>query len=324
MKQFIAFIWLIVLLVGCDAGSTPQDRIQQTNQGAQAGAISANGQWSVLADLNNQVVVWDNINKGLRYRWQLPDSANHPIYLIDTSPDSQFAVTAGTDRFAIWSLVNGQSQGFYQIDKSRIRDIALANNGTRLVYGRSDGVAVYVNLQTGRRLEFLGHSEQINAVAISPNGRYALTGGNDYRAYLWNTQTGQIVYAFTHGGRVTQVALDQQGTLAFTADSMDEAAIWSLKTGKQQSRLHFTARQRLFSSVHFSNDDRYLLTGSPSRLLALWDTANGQCLQQWRVGTAEALRSRSAVVYDTAFSGTDILSVSSAGLTERWSVNTAK
>lgn len=318
MRQLFAFIFFIFVLVGCDTDSSPTQQQQLLEGTVQAGALSADGQWSLLAAGDGSVMVWRNPRQELVYQWQLPGGEQHPIYLLAISADSQYAVTASDKRFAVWSLKTGQSLGFYQIAKDQLRAIAIASGGQQVVYGRRDGVAVYVNLQTGRRLEFLGHQEQLNAVAIAPNGHYALTGGNDHRAYLWNTQTGQIVYPFRHSGRVTQVALDQQGQRAFTADSMDEAVIWDLTTGKVHSRLHFSARQRIFSAARFSTDNSLLITGAPSRRIELWDTRDGKRLQSWQANTLAGLLSNSAVVYDVAFKGSDILSISSAGLLEQW------
>lgn len=82
------------------------------------------------------------------------------------------------------------------------------------MYGRSDGVVVFINLNTGRRIEFLGHQDKVNTVDLSPNGRYALSGSNDYVAYLWDTQSGQVIHRFNHPTRVTRVALDPQGRYA--------------------------------------------------------------------------------------------------------------
>ena len=76
-----------------------------------------------------------------------------------------------------------------------------------MLIGRADGKAELVDTQTGRRLQFLGHTEQVNTVDLSASGRYALTGGNDYSAYLWDTRSGQVLWRFNHGGRVVMARL---------------------------------------------------------------------------------------------------------------------
>ncbi|MCV5917635.1 hypothetical protein OFN60_29855, partial [Escherichia coli] len=97
-----------------------------------------------------------------------------------------------------------QAQGLWSISDALIRDIDITSNGEQVLLGLSNGKAIYVNLVTGRRLEFLAHREKVNSVAISPNGRFALTGGNDYKAYLWDTESGQVLRTFEHEQRVVR------------------------------------------------------------------------------------------------------------------------
>ena len=56
---------------------------------------------------------------------------------------------------------------------------------------------IYVNLVTGRRLEFLAHNEKVNSVALSPNGRFALSGGNDYRLSMGYPYRGKFLRALS-------------------------------------------------------------------------------------------------------------------------------
>ena len=118
----------------------------------------------------------------------------------------------------MWDLAWTQAQGLWSISDGLIRDIDIASNGEQVLLGLSNGKAIYVNLVTGRRLEFLAHNEKVNSVALSPNGRYALSGGNDYTAYLWDTRNGQIIRSFKHEQRINRVTLQRDGLFAFTSD----------------------------------------------------------------------------------------------------------
>jgi WD40 repeat protein len=139
----------------------------------------------------------------------------------------------------LWNIATGQSEGYWKVRESTIRDIALSNNGDFILLGKSNGTVVHITMSNGRRLEFLGHTEKINAVDMLPNGRIAISGGNDYVAYVWDTESGQVIYRFNHPSRVTMVALDPKGRFAFTADSKKSSNIWDLKTGKRVSQLQY-------------------------------------------------------------------------------------
>lgn len=319
MRKGLQFIILLIatVLAGCDGHSTPEERWEQAVEGASAGALSPEGKYSLLSSIHHDVVVWDNQKRGLQYLWKTQEGDN-PIYLSRITHNGEFAVLASREDFSVWSMQTGKPLGWYQLDHSTIRDIALSNSGTQVLVGRSDGVVVHINLQTGRRIEFLGHSERINAVDLSPNGRYALSGGNDYVAYMWDTETGQVIHRFVHSKRVTQVRFHPQGSMLLTADAWKHAFIWRLPDGKRISELAISTRQHIFSAARFSDDGKLLATGSPSKRLTLWDVTSGKQIQSWQVSSQQDIHWRGAVVYDVAFSGNWLYSVSSAGYTEVW------
>ncbi len=51
---------------------------------------------------------------------------------------------------------------------NQAEDIALSADGRQVLIGREDGKAEVVDTRTGRRLQFLGHTEQVNTVDLSP------------------------------------------------------------------------------------------------------------------------------------------------------------
>lgn len=55
----------------------------------------------------------------------------------------------------------GISEGLWSISDGIIRDVAIASNGQQVLLGLSNGKAIYINLATGRRLEFLAHREKL-------------------------------------------------------------------------------------------------------------------------------------------------------------------
>lgn len=218
-----------------------------------------------------------------------------------------------------------------------IRAVDVSNNGKHIVVGKSNGFVTHINVDSGRRLEFLGHqsslldaagepvqiSNTINSIDMSPNGRYVLTGSSDHNAYLWDTQTGQVVYQLRHASRVTKVALDPSARYAFTADSKKQSRIWDLKTGKVVSSLDYLSRQEIFSSARFSRNGKWLLTGAPTRELTIWDVKTGKQLQQWVVTARKGSRPASAIVYSASFinNDTQVISASSAGFSEIWEID---
>lgn len=323
IKLSITVLLLGISLVGCSPSSDkPIKRFQHAIEGSYAGNISNDGNWSVISSIHHGISVWDLNKNALKYQWaQKQDSSDNLVLAIDISDNNSHTLTASRENFALWNMNTGRSEGYWQVRESNIRDIAVSNNGDYLLIGKGNGVVVHIAVDTGRRLEFLGHKEKINTVDMMPNGRVAISGGNDFIAYVWDTSSGQVIYQFNHTSRVSQVALDSQGRFAFSADSMKSAHIWNLKTGKLISKLKGTKRHEVFSSVSFSPDGKTLVTGAASSKVSVWDIATGKRTASWHVTPKEANRPTGAVVYSLAFSDNNtLITESSSGYAELWQI----
>ncbi len=320
MKYPVFFLSL--LLVACSKVETqPIAQWQLVANVSYAAALSSDGRYAVVSSVQDGIAFWDIEQNALLYQWRHQDATENLVFNLALSEDNSHVLTADQHTFALWRTNDGKNVGYWQTDAFGIRDIAVSNNGAHLLIGKSDNTVQHITLSSGRRLDFLGHTERINSVAMSPNGRYALTGSNDYSAHLWDTQTAQILYSFIHPSRVTKVALDPQGRYAFTADSQNLAQIWNIQTGERISQLQMITRQQIFSAVRFSADGQYLLTGAPTRSLVLWQVATGKELQRWRVSPRVDSRPASAVVHAVAFLDAErIISESSSGLAEVWKI----
>jgi WD40 repeat protein len=311
-----------ITLLACGGSSdVPVSSLRHAEGGSHASQISADNTFAIVSTIDNGITVWDLSTNEQRFVWRHQDDGNNSVTNIHIAFDNSYVVTSDREAFALWNLDIGEPEGFWRIDESSIRDIAVSNQGRGILVGRGSGKVMFFEPKTGRRLEFLGHKEKINSVDISPNGFYALTGGNDYLAYLWDTRTGQVIHKFDHTSRVTKVSLDDQGHYAFTADSKRDARVWDLVTGKEVSNLKYSARQRIFTTAVFSNDGKYLLTGSPARRINRWDVKTGKELNEWRVSPREGSKPASAVVHDVGFmSDSEIISESTNGLLEKWKI----
>ena len=322
-KTSVTLLLTGFFLFACSpSGDKPIQRFQHAIEGSYAGNISNDGKWSVISSIHHGISVWDLEKNALKYQWaQKQDSSDNLVLAIDISNNSSHALTASRNNFALWNMNTGESEGYWRIRESNIRDIAVSNNGNYVLIGKGNGVVVHVAIDTGRRLEFLGHKEKINTVDMMPNGRVAMSGGNDFIAYVWDTVSGQVIYQFNHTSRISRVALDSQGRFAFSADSMKSAHIWDLKTGKLITKLQGTKRHEVFSSVSFSSDGRTLVTGAASSKVSVWDIATGKRITSWHVTPKEANRPTGAVVYSLAFSDNNtLITESSSGYAELWRI----
>lgn len=323
-KLLIAVMALGIMgMIGCNPTSHQPTSVQQhAGNGAIAGSISRDGKWAFVSSSQHGLSWWDVTNNELIYTWKQQQGENL-VLATAISDDNLFALSADSENFALWDTQTGENIGFWKVRESTIRDIAVSNQGKHILIGKTNGTVLHITVESGRRLEFLGHSEKINSVDMSPNGRYALSGANDYLAYLWDTQSGQVVHRFTHPSRVSKVKLDSQGRFAFTADSKKQATIWQVNTGQPISQLSYTSRQMIFSAVQFSPDGSMIATGSPTRKLRLWNANSGELLGYRDVTPKANTKPASAVINSVAFNenGDTLLTESSSGMLEFWPIS---
>ncbi len=307
-----------LLLSGCEQSHTPLSQMRHSAIATYDADISDDGEFALVASVNHDAGYWRRADDTLLFTWNHGEG-DTDIIAVDISADGSRAITATDTDIAVWDTTTGENLGFYQLHQSDLRDIKLSNGGQFLVMALGDGRVIHLSLNTGRRLEFEMHTEAVNSIDISPNGRYVLSGSNDFRAILWDAQTGQPIDQWQHQSRVVLVALSSDGSFAFSAGNKADAFIWSLADGNQVSRLSLKERQYVLSAARFAPDNDYLLTGAPSRELALWHTQTGALAQMIKVSTRTRDKPTGAIIYAVGFS-TDgkLLSESSAGWGEVW------
>ncbi len=166
--------------------------------------VSNSGDFAVISRVNADISVWSLTQNKTLFSWRHQEKGRNIVANIHISADESHVVTADNENFALWNKASGDSAGFWRIDESSIRDIAVSNQGRGILVGKANGNVMSFEPDTGRSLELLGHDEKVNRVDISPIGKYALSGSNDYNAYLWSTESGQITHVFNHANRVTK------------------------------------------------------------------------------------------------------------------------
>lgn len=314
---------LLVVLIGCQPAPEKVNKTIHAENGTYAADISDDGRFSLVSTDENGLLLWPRYATNAKYQWQHNENDVSQIIDVDISADGEVAVAASRKEFSMWDINSGENLGFWQIGSGDIQKLVVSKKGGTVVLGKRDGTQVAFNPASGRRIEFYGHTESVNVLDISPNGFYVLSGSNDHSAILWDTRSGQIVHRWPLEGRITQVALHPEGHFAFTADATDNAIIRSLPNGETVSELKFMDRQRIFSAARFSASGDYLITGSPSRRIAIWDTSTGKALSHWRVDLRDGGRPSNAAVLSVLFDEQEqmVISESSAGLAEWWSID---
>ncbi len=337
-KTAIFLCFTTIFISSCDKPIPAEASWQHAAVGTLSASLSDDGRFSLISSVNHGIGYWDLENNALKFQWKHNDNPDEMIIASDISPDGSRAITADNRNFVIWNTNTGKAYGYWQAP-DLIRSVALANKGQTLLLGLHNGLAIHLNIETGRRIEFSGHQvrtatslpgvENFASIAsadLSANGLWALTGGHDYRAILWNTQTGQPRYIFEHKTRVTQAVLSKSGQFAFTSGTRGNAIIWNLKTGQQHTKLALKPREYVISAARFSSNDQWLATGAPGRDISLWDVKTGKLLKRWKAKTRNQWKPSGAIIYAVAFDASDeyLFTEASSGYGQKWRIQPLK
>lgn len=318
LKRIVAAMIMTLALLACTPAPPPEVTSQQhTDNGSYAASLSHAGLYAAVSTPNG-VLFWDIEKNRTNYVWNHKQNQSSEIHIVDISFDNRVVLSADKHSFSIWNVDTGANKGFYSIQESTIADAKISNQGQYAVIALLNGEILHIDLTTGRRLVFLGHTDRISGLEISPNGHYILSGSYDGTALLWNGLSGQVVHTFEHSGRISQVALDSQARFAFTANSTNESWIWDLKTGQKITELQYPVRQQIFTRVVFSHNGKWLATGAPNQKIKIWQVNNGALVTQWpfKAGTY------TATVLDFAFDLQDafLTAETSLGHMQTWSI----
>ncbi len=308
------------MLLGACSDKPPAEILHQihTDNGAYAADLSQNGLYAAVSS-NQGIRLW-NTQLGLpKYLWQQQPGQENQVHIVKISQDNQAVLTSDKQSFAVWSVNTGANKGYYKINDANIAVADISDQGQFVVLGLLTGKVIHINLETGRRIEFLAHQERISALDMSANGQYVLSGDYAGQAILWDSQTAQPVHQFSHQGRVSQLSLDNKARFAFTANSTNESWIWDLKTGHKHSALQYPARQQIFTTVKFSHHGHILATGAPNQKIKLWSVYSGELIAQWQFEADNF----AATVLDFAFSPDDrqLSAETSFGVLQRWDIS---
>jgi glucose repression regulatory protein TUP1 len=130
----------------------------------------------------------------------------------------------------------------------------------------------------------IGPKEGVTSVAISPDGRVVAAGSLDCVVRLWDAHTGKFLDSFKgHDDSVYSVAFSPDGkTLA--SGSLDRTLkLWDLSGGGSVSAntgnggnysrciATLSGHRDYVLSVAFSNEGRWLISGSKDRSVQFWD-----------------------------------------------------
>jgi WD40 repeat protein len=229
-----------------------------------------------------------------------------PIDCLVFSGDGKWLMTAGGwDHSArLWDVASGKQLRVFQARADEVISLSISDDGKRLATGSGGGGkyrpgarnAQVWDLAAGKQLQvFKGHTSSVRAVSLSPDGKRLLTGSEDDTVRLWDVATGREIRILKgRTARVTAVTLSRDGKWALSASgelgitgtsSVPEhewefsARLWSLDKG-EKLRVFSHYRTNGVWAVALSPDNKWLVTGSSTKEVRVWDVSTGKKVRE--------------------------------------------
>lgn len=338
LMRLLKLLSIVLLLVGCTSERESLEQREHSNLSSYAAAFSPNGKYALVGDTDAPARLWDLKKNKVIYSWQNNQDVGTTT-LVGFSADSKVAATVEQDVIVLWNMADGEPMMRFSFPV-KIKAIALSQHGDYLLLALYDRTAVYYDVIKNRVLKVLKHDgkavnspidQLINTVALSPSGKYALTGGDDQTARLWKLETGKQIRSWKHENAVNIVGFYPKGAYVLTGAGNGQTHFWNMKTGKEKYILrdslwpkdmelpNYPTFKSTTSAFDFSPDNKYLVTGHPSRKICVWKVATGDKVDCWQVARRQALRP-GVVLQAVSFSssGKYIYSESGNGIGQKW------
>jgi WD40 repeat protein len=247
--------------------------------------LSASGGWLAWGKYDGTVTIWNTSGRG--YPVQLSDAASS-VQAVATADNTafqdSFVAAAGSDRHMyLWSLRSGSLTKVLTGLSGDPQAVSFSSDGTRL-NATSQFTVVGWDVGTGKSLERwqvpVENATKRFVFASALDSRRGLLGlgMNDGYVDVWDTlhhrridQVGNfdpvLIGADTGGGRIDRVVFGNSGTLVAFGKQYGLLEVWNFKT---HQRLAQERCNGMTMSLAFSHDDRYLICGSESGVVA-WD-----------------------------------------------------
>ena len=188
---------------------------------------------------SEKVCIWDCVSKK---RIQLLEGHSNEIYSLDFSPDGQLLATASADNtIRIWRV--------------------------------SDGTCI----------KTLKNPAEFGCVSFSHDGKLIVSGSWDNTVRLWNVKTGQCISSMKASSHeelagIYSVSFSPDGktiAAAYTDDlGIGMVRLWDVATGQCNKTIE--GHSSIVSSVDFTPDGEYVISGSYDQTIGIWKIQNEQ------------------------------------------------
>jgi WD40 repeat protein len=296
---------MLFALLSCSEQHGPSASYELARQGINGGALSADGQFSVIGSLLDGGSLWRNKDNERLFNWNhSKDPDDRIIISADIDTNNTRALTADTSSIVLWDIATGQASRFWS-SPAEVLDSKLMTGGRYAMLGLADHSAVIFDAVRGGITRTFQHKGRVRSVDVSDDLQLAITGSEDQTAVIWQLSDGERLFTIAHNEDVQMVKLSHDGHYALSAAKYDRVELWDTKT-QQSLGVIPLEKEKLkrglrITAAEFSHDGSELLLGYPDRRVELRNTKSLALLKKWTLPKRKQWQPTSATVIGLAF-----------------------
>jgi len=242
-------------------------------------AFSADGQTFAATDWDKDkaVVFWNQGQQAISW------SNTKDICFSPQQPEI-LLMGSSTQGLAIWNVQTNsyKYRRFEKCPTGGVHNVTFSPTGQHFAcYQANKGIYVWQLAGTALpTYQWQAKTPEITSLAFSRNSQFLITGGTD-RYLIWlNIIRGKQIRTLKTPSAINQVTCSPIDNLVVTAHNDETIRVWNLLTGQ----LIRTLDKHLgnVTTIAFSLDGRFLVSGGTDKNIFLWRIADGTLLQTLR------------------------------------------
>jgi WD40 repeat protein len=259
-------------------------------------ALSADGQLLATGNVDGSVKLWDTDSGRV---WATLRGHTSAVWGVALAGEGQLLASSSADgAIRLWDVPGGRALAILQGHTSMVTGVAISQDGRSLASSSPDGSVRLWDSAGGRVIASLqGHTRAIFSVSLSADGQVLVSGHADGTARVWDVTTRRPVAALTGHTGAIRVTLSADGRLLATGGADCSIRLWEVATNIAriergevgQLLATLLGHSSAVIDVGFSEDRRFLASGSADGTVRLWEVSSGRMLRILQ-GHANAVR----------------------------------
>jgi serine/threonine protein kinase len=259
--------------------------------GVRALDFTSDRKYLASGSADGSVRIWA-MNRQSNDRETLPVPSRADVRAVAFSQDRRLlaaAADAGAGTVWLWDRRAATSKPMVSLHghQGTVECLAFCPASKLLASGASDRTLRIWDVETSRPRELSvleGHTAAIQSIEFSPDARLLISGGSDGILHLWGL--GKLWYEARqtlecHVGRIGATGFASDGLALATGGEDRLVKIWDVRTQRLLQRL--SGHNAAVCGVHFSPDNRHLVSVDADGAVMLWDVSAGKRVFDWRL-----------------------------------------